>query len=158
MMANNFPVIIDRTEDDVKRIQELNKKRYDDLTPEQKKEWHGVVKGAYNASDMNRVGDATAYLAQLLHDAGYTVAVTPKQDWEMKDIPNLAQLRILRLDAMSINRKMAGTTPSVHPNALIKLGFETANKIEQYLLEAYENFELMQQGYYYSGELYAGEV
>ncbi len=158
MMANDFPVIVDRTEEDVRMISTLNKKRYDDLTPEQKKEWNGVVKGAYNASDMNRVGQAEQYLAELLHEAGYTVNVTPKTDWKMEDFPYLPQLIQIRSDSMSINRAMSGTTGSFHPGALIRLGFETANKIEQYLLEAYKNFQLMQRGYYYSGELFSGEV
>ena len=156
MMANDFPVIIDRTEAHVKRIEELNKKHYDNLTPEQKKEWNGVVKGAYNASDMNRVGQAEQYLAELLHEAGYTVNVTPKTDWKMEDFPNVQQMMLYRAYASRVNNGLSGTTaiplliPSVDP--------EKANTVEKALLEIYQYYQLMQRGYYYSGELYTGEV
>lgn len=156
MMANDFPVIIDRTEAHVKRIEELNKKHYDNLTPEQKKEWNGVVKGAYNASDMNRVGQAEEYLVELLHEAGYTVNVTPKTDWKMEDFPNAQQMMLYRIYAYRVNNGLSGTTaipllmPSVDP--------EKANTVEKALLEIYQYYQLMQRGYYYSGELFSVEV
>lgn len=158
MMANDFPVIIDRTEAHVKRIEELNKKHYDNLTPEQKKEWNGVVKGAYNASDMNRVGQAEQYLVEMLHEAGYTVNVTPKTDWKMEDFPSQSQMTQYRSIAFAINRKLSGDIYLSVPALFWKLRFDRANNVEMSLLQTYEHYQLMQRGYYYSGELFSGEV
>lgn len=48
----------------------------------------GNTKGTYNASDLNRVGYAVAYLADQLASCGVTTTVHPKTDWLTTDIPS----------------------------------------------------------------------
>lgn len=48
----------------------------------------GNTKGTYNASDLNRVGCAVAYLADQLASCGVKITVHPKTDWVTTDIPS----------------------------------------------------------------------
>ena len=55
-------LIFDRTADDVERVKVLKdqimSEGLDSLTPSEKAEYLAGMKGAYNATDMNRVGTA----------------------------------------------------------------------------------------------------
>lgn len=70
-------LITDRTQEDVDRVTELSQKPWDSFTAEEKAFWLGVVKGAYNASDMNRVGTAVQYLTEELQRRGYDPKTAP---------------------------------------------------------------------------------
>ena len=59
-------LITDRTQADEERVEELAAKGYDAMSDAEKAEWDGEMKGAYDASDLNRVESAVAYLAELL--------------------------------------------------------------------------------------------
>lgn len=59
-------LITDRTQADEDRAEYLWTKDYDDMTAEEKAEWDSGLKGAYNASDLNRVESAVGYLAGVL--------------------------------------------------------------------------------------------
>ena len=114
-------LIFDRTAADVERVNELKRKIVSyagiaSLTPEELAEYMGGMKGAYNYTDLNRVGQAVAYLAPLVAalpgeidayriskgvlmtesiDIGYTAAdvvVNPKTDWAVTDTPTLTQM------------------------------------------------------------------
>lgn len=70
-------LITDRTQEDVDRVISLLQKSWSGLTAEEKAFWMGVVKGAYNASDMNRVGTAVQYLTKELQRRGYDPKTQP---------------------------------------------------------------------------------
>lgn len=59
-------LIFDRTQSDVDRVYELRDKilsgGMDSLSNEEKTEWLSGMKGAYNYTDMNRVGEAEQYI------------------------------------------------------------------------------------------------
>lgn len=59
-------LIFDRTQSDVDRVYELRDKilsgGIDSLSNEEKTEWLSGMKGAYNYTDMNRVGEAEQYI------------------------------------------------------------------------------------------------
>ena len=46
----------------------------------------------YNASDLNRVGEAMDWLADQLFTLGYQCLVSPKTDWTKYDIPLASQM------------------------------------------------------------------
>ena len=58
-----------------------------------KNEWNAGLKGSYNASDLNRVGTAVAYVANRFNQYGYGITVTAKS-WlnvilgELYDVAN----------------------------------------------------------------------
>lgn len=68
-------LIYDRTQTDVTYAAELNRKlgRGEALTAQELADWNAGLKGAYNASDMNRVDAAVRELGGLLTTAGYPV-------------------------------------------------------------------------------------
>ena len=68
-------LIYDRTQTDVTYAAELNRKlgRGEALTSQELADWNAGLKGAYNASDMNRVDAAVRELGGMLTAAGYPV-------------------------------------------------------------------------------------
>ena len=60
-------LIYDRTQEDVDRVKELKEKiltaGLSSLTSDERSEYMAGMKGAYNASDLNRVGQAVRYIA-----------------------------------------------------------------------------------------------
>lgn len=55
-----------------------------------------ALKGALNASDLNRIESNCKYLAELLRTHGYTVEISVKTDWTMYDFPTSAEFTRLR--------------------------------------------------------------
>ena len=51
-------LITNRTQSDVTRWRTLHDKGWGGMTAGEKTEWFAGVKGAYNAADLNRVGEA----------------------------------------------------------------------------------------------------
>ena len=80
-------LITDRTQSDVTRWRTLHDRGWGGMTEGEKAEWSAGVKGAYNATDLNRVGEAIEYIADLFGGFGFPMAITPKTDWAIKDIP-----------------------------------------------------------------------
>lgn len=68
-------LITNRTSADVSRAKDLNKKGFAAMTEAEKAEYLVGLKGAYNATDINRVGEACEYVANRLHQYGYAVDV-----------------------------------------------------------------------------------
>lgn len=116
-------------------------------------------KGTYNASDLNRVGQAINYVADLLCGIGYIVNVSPKTDWTIDDVPSTESMGRYIADLQEVRSKltMADGIPVV-PNSMSQLDYEKANDIEKMLLAVDDAVHRVKAGWYYSGEIYAGEV
>lgn len=155
-------LIFDRTQADVDRVYALKQKiltgGLTSLTAEEKAEYMGGMRGAYNATDLNRVGQAVSYLADRftdlpgeleayreekgvaddeLHHVPYdpsTVVVSPKQNWTVTDIPTNSQVQTYLNNLLVLRRQLVlpADAPMV-PTSLNNLTFDTANQIE-YLL------------------------
>ena len=71
-------LVFDRTQADVTYAAELNRKlgRGEALAAEELADWNAGLKGAYNASDMNRVDAAVREIGAKLTAAGYPVEYT----------------------------------------------------------------------------------
>ena len=69
-------LVTDRTEADASRYSELRDKGWAAMTTAERAEWVAGMKGAYNASDLNRVASAMSYLSQRFASAGYSVPVS----------------------------------------------------------------------------------
>ena len=152
-------LITDRTQADVDRVRQLAQKGFGTMTADEKTEWLNGLKGAYNASDLNRVGAAVAYVAGRLNGYGYAVTVNPKQDWTGSDIPTAGQMAAYLRDVAALRGTiavMASTPPT--PDSANGLTWQEANDIEQIILDVDELLTRMAAAWFYSGELYAGEV
>lgn len=162
-------LVYDRTQADVDRVFTLKNKILTGgltaLTAEEKTEYMVGMKGAYNYGDMNRVGQAVAYIADRMtalpgelnayraekgvgDDPNYevpydpsTVVVSPKTDWAMGDTPTQSLVAAF-LNNLTVLRKqldLPSTAPAV-PSSLDNLTYTTANEIEYLLYVIYQAF------------------
>lgn len=153
-------LITDRTQADVERVAYLvGKVSAGTATEAEKTEWASDLKGAYNASDLNRVGAAVAYVAGRLTGYGYVVSVSPRQDWQVADIPTQESMTAYLADVAALRAALtvAAGTPEV-PEDMERLTWQEANNIEQILVDVDKLLTRMAAAWLYSGELYAGEV
>lgn len=153
-------LITDRTQADVTRVAELAARvSAGTATDAEKTEWASDLKGAYNASDLNRVGAAVAYVAGRLNGYGYYVSVSPKQDWTANDIPTAGQMVTYIQDVAALRGAIAvmDSTPPT-PDSASGLTWQEANNIEQIILDVDELLTRMAAAWFYSGDLFSGEL
>lgn len=130
--------IIDRTQADVNLVLEYDSIGYNNLTPEQKAVWSAGMKGALNASDLNRIENNTKFVASAL--GLYNLNV--KTNWQMSDVPRnsdfnriLSNLNTVKDRARTRFDVNLPETPSLPLNS-----FEKINDIENILYIIYSNF------------------
>lgn len=130
--------IIDRTQADVNLVLEYDNIGYNKLTPEQKAVWNAGMKGALNASDLNRIENNTKFVASIL--GLYNLNV--KTNWQMSNVPRNSDFnRILsNLNAVKDRARVRfdvnlPETPSLPLNS-----FEKINDIEDILYIIYNSF------------------
>lgn len=113
----------------------------------------------YNSTDLNRVGQAMQYIAGRIVDMGGSCVVNPKTDWSMQDIPTEAQMAEYLSDLATIRAAYAilQDTPAV-PGSMEHLTYGTANAIERILHDVNALLVNAAAAWYYSGEIYGGEV
>lgn len=154
-------LITDRTREDAERVLALAAKGWAAMTAVERTEWSGKQKGAYNASDMNRVGAAVQYLTERFTEQGYTVAVAvaPKTDWLDSSSPRAAEFAAYLADVAALRGMIAvkPTTPAL-PETIEGLTVYGANAIEQVLVDLDALLTNAARGWYFSGELYAAEA
>lgn len=170
-------LITDRTEADVIRAQELDAKGWGAMTADEQAEWSGGMKGAYNVSDLNRVTAAMEYLTDLLRGYGYNVDYQPVSithtdgttdtTWQETDEPTYYNLERYRLNVAAVRAvlSMLPTTPDTPARIVASsvgatdgLTWSGANDIERILLDVEDSIKRMEQTWFYSGEIYCGEV
>lgn len=152
-------LVTDRTEADASRYSELRDKGWAVMTTAERAEWVAGMKGAYNASDLNRVASAMAYLSQRFASAGYSVPVSSPTDWANGDIPRKDDLDTYLDDLRRIRAALAvmDTTPSA-PGSMDYLTWAKANDIEKILVDVDDALGRLLLSTFYSGEIYSGEV
>lgn len=154
-------LITDRTILDYERWRTLRDKGWENMTTEERAEWSGDMKGAYNASDINRVSAVLNYLRDRLKAAGYLGGneFALRTDWNVGEIPTAEQFAAY-LSAVQTVRgamKQFPETPAA-PENTGGLDFVGANNIERILLDVENVINKMLAARYYSSELYSGEV
>lgn len=148
-------LIYDRNSSDRDRVLFLREKGWANMTAAERSEYLTSMKGAYNSSDANRVGQAVEFLRDYLngvqaaldaHRALYGVAadtifnttwgklaLTVKTDWTTGDIPTPAQLTVY---LQNVDDVSAAITITRHlPSGMDNLTVQGANEIE-HVLEA----------------------
>lgn len=123
-------LITDRTQADVDYVKSLRDKILaGTATAEEETEFLTAnLKGAYNAADLNRVGNAMLVVAKKLG-----VPVNPKTDWAATDIPTPVQLANYITDLQRVHDAVHGA-PDIPGSAIID--YAGANAIEEMLLYA----------------------
>lgn len=151
-------LITDRTQADVDFVRQLAAKGWAAMTAEERAAWNGGLKGAYNASDLNRVGSAVEYVAGRLQDAGYSVSVSPKIGWTEGEIPDPSSMAAYLSDVLAVRNALPLSGLPELPETMEKLTYTDANAIEQVLLDVNAALDRIRAGAYYAGELYANDV
>ena len=127
-------LITDRTQADVERVRELAEKGFAGMTAGEQAEWLAGMKGAYNASDLNRVGTALNYLAgRLASICGRSIAWTAKTDWAVTDIITASQAAEYRRQIQDIRDALAYPAGTPDAPELGRLTYTDANNIERIL-------------------------
>lgn len=122
-------------------------------------------KGHYNASDLNRVNAACLTLAEKMRGYGYVVSISlpiienDRTEWLISDIPTAAQMAHYLQNVAKIRSVLDAlpTTPEV-PADMSGLTYQEANEIEQILVDVEILLNNMAAAWFYSGEIYSGEV
>lgn len=152
-------LITDRTQADVDRVLELSAKGWAGMSAEERAEWSAGLKGAYNALDLNRVNEAMEYLADVFTSYGYAVTLQPTPTWSVGEIPNEEQMAAYLANVSELRAvlDMPSTTPAV-PEDMALLTYIEANNIEQILVDINQLLLNAAAAWFYSGEVYCGEV
>lgn len=120
----------------------------------------GVIRGAYNEWDLNRVGRAVRYLAdKCVRSTLSSLNVTARTDWHISSIPTTTDMTNLINDIKAIRNTIGAysDTPAV-PSNMSKLNYKTANNIEKILIDADRLLSNLTESWRYAGEVIAGEV
>lgn len=128
------------------------------MTAEERAEWNTSMKGAYNHTDLNRVENAVAYLAQRLNEFGYHVDPLVTQTWNTTSIPKPVDMTRYLNNVKEIREAFVTlrTTPDV-PASMRKMTYVEANEIEQILHDVDMLINNMVAAFSYSGDFYGGE-
>lgn len=158
-------LITDRTQSDANRLAALNAKGWNAMTSEERQYWlngnavqlyaldgplyaldgplmvrEGVIRGAYNTEDYNRVGVALNYLSDWLFDLGYGFNPKLRTNWATNEnfTPNdglhyLSTIKQVR-DSFVTLPTMPPLPSHIH-DLFLGMGFVWANNIEQLLLD-----------------------
>lgn len=184
-------LITDRTAEDVTAVKAFNLAGLSGMTAEEKIAYLAGMKGAYNASDLNRVEEASRYMSELLRDMydglqSYAESlgvapqaffdpydpddyeITAKTDWTTTDYISAADSARYLANVVLLTSAVANDYPLL-PSSLARLDYEKANNIERSLVLLYNNLVELEArlreeilnaslAWYYSGDVYAGEV
>lgn len=148
MAINYFDLIFDRTQADVDYA--LVFERENIHTDEN-------LRGAYNASDRNRVANALNYLTDTLRHNGYEHMTRVKSDWKNGDIVK-ASHNAETIKNLKEAKRVLSQISLVIPDNLDYLSYQKANAVEQILFDMFENYDRLSDIWLYCGEGYAGEA
>lgn len=156
-------LVYNRTQADVDRVYTLKNKILTGglaaLSAEEKAEYLAGMKGAYNYTDFNRLGEAIAYLVERMKELDiHDRSIIPKVDWVMGDTPTQSQVSNLLSCLTKLRAKLSlpDDAPSV-PNSLDNLVYQTANEMELLLWMIDQRITQTSAAFRYSGTMYCGQ-
>ena len=124
-------------------------------------------KGTYTAIDLNRVGAAMNYVSDRLKAAGYDPHISPKTDWKNEDWVDQAAQAVYLGDLAELRKQfsMMKSMPEVPPR-ILATGINTndglthtwANDIERILEDVDALLTNISAAWFFSGDLFSGEV
>ena len=116
--------------------------------------------GYYNVSDLNRVEQAFEYLQTKMNgEYGFNLALTIKTDWTKSDNITESNIEAYRQNVATIRSAITVTndTPDT-PSTMRFLTAKEANDIEKILQAVEVLLDNISAAWFYSGEIYSGEV
>lgn len=149
-------LILDRTRADVDEIKLLMARGWDNLTDEERQSWlNDAHKGAYNYTDLNRVGAAVNYVAALLTEWGYPYCPNMRTNWGTDELFYAEDLREYLAAVEGLRDRLAtlATTPDV-PEKLNH--WQEANDLEQVIFDVHLLVQNMILGLPWANTIYCG--
>lgn len=149
-------LIIDRSAEDVARVKAFNSKDLAQWTQSERDEYLlASMRGAYNASDLNRVGQACAYLYDLISGYGYDIPgyVPLRTDWTLYDVPTQSEMSNYINTVRSFKSLWSAITDV--PSSMDHISHNDANNIERLLKEVDAQIALVSSIYIRSGAINA---
>ena len=143
-------LIYDRTASDVDRANTIAAKWRGGVftgTAAELAEWLSGLRGAYNASDMNRVGAAVQYVADRIASYGYAISVSPKTDWTDADIPTPAEMLAYIAEVAKVRAVLDIANAPQLPSDGEGFTYEEANAIEKVLQLIDETIDRVVNGF-----------
>ncbi len=127
-------LITDRSAADIAALKSLFSKNFASMSAAEQANWLQNSKGAYNASDMNRVGQALNYLKQIMTvQCGKYFSWTAKLDWTYTDVPTLVQLQAYAQQITDIRNALTVPATTAVVPSMQRLTYQQANDIEDIL-------------------------
>ena len=122
------------------------------------------AKGTYNATDLNRVGQAVLIVAQALAKLDIIVNVAPKTNWSIGEIPTVAEMKRYSMDISNL-RNIINLFPlplddplPYAPATMNGLTYDKANDIEKILIDLSNVADKIMQSFIYCGTVYSGQI
>ena len=155
----SLSLVTDRTQSDYDSWLLLSKIPWSQMTTEQKAAWSAPLKGAYNYTDLNRVGTAVIALQSIFTGLGYSVSVSVRTNYTAGEWPSQSDM-VSYIQSIN-NIRAAITVFSATPSAPSSIDDGTVfiwNDIEQILLDVEMLINNMKAAWSYSGEIFSGEA
>ena len=128
-------LITDRTPADAALVRSLNATGWAAMTDEQRALYLSEqLKGAYKASDLNRVNSAMDYLVGRLKSRGINVELLAATEWRDSDVPSSAQLEAYLSNVSTLRSVLPGAYPEIPADMDDGLTVDEANNIEVVLV------------------------
>lgn len=128
--------ITDRTILDIDKLQEYDEIGYIYLRQEQQEEWLLGMKGALNASDLNRIESNQQYILNLL-SSQYSLSF--KTNWQMTDFVEDSDENRILSNLRTLMQPFDLDAQLVAPNKPLNY-FDKINKIENIILQMYDKY------------------
>ena len=121
--------------------------------------WRRNAKGTYNAADMNRVNAAVAYLRPIFREFGYAVGDSVLREWVVDELPRISDAEAFLAAVRQLDGRFRYAENMIElPETMRMLTYSGANNIEKFLAAMPEVFRRMEAAWYFTDELYCGEV
>lgn len=115
-----------------------------------------TFKGKYEYTDLNRIEEWCQYIAEILNSYGYYANINVKTNWTRLNMPTVSEMERIRQNVLNIKNAYYSFTGV--PNDLNFMTIQKANDIEKILNEIEILIGKMVSQFFYSGEIFAGEV
>lgn len=150
-------LITDRTPADAALVRLLNATGWEAMTDEQRALYLSeALKGAYKASDLNRVNAAMDYLAGRLKAQGINVALEHHAAWTDSDAPSSKQLCEYLANVAAVRSALVAALPEIPEDMDDGLTIAEANNIELVLVNVEQLINNMQTAYRHCGVTVSG--
>ena len=151
-------LVTDRTQADVNYAESLYKKLWSDFTEQEKADFNAGMKGAYKASDLNRVGTALMTVRDRLRTHGIDVPADVREDYAADEVLDKAVMNAYIVSANAVHDAVENSAPQP-PAEIDGLDWEGANNIERAIIAVDDVLESREIGWIYAdAELYAGDM